>query len=209
MSATGRNLAPRNQLDFYPTPIGHVRAAFDLLPVSFVPTWVLDPGAGTGVWGQEAHRFYPRAMIHGIEIRDVVCPEGFSTWHTKIDFTEFDALTPIWDLVVGNPPYNVAEQFIRRSMALLLNGGYLLFLLRLNYLEGQGRGRGLWRDFPPFRVGVYSKRPSFSNDSHTDATGYMACLWKKGWRGNAELSFLDVNDRRDDAQLSLLCGEDS
>lgn len=204
MSTAERN-HQRHQFDFYQTPLPHVQAAFDLLPVSFTPSWVLDPGAGTGVWGREARRRYTAAMVHGIELRDVPCPEGFSVWHAGIDFTAIGQHAALWDLVVGNPPFNVAEQFIQQSMVMLSTGGYLLFLLRLNFLETQKR-YPLWRQYRPFRIGVYVQRPSFTANGGTDATGYMACLWQKGYQGETTLRWLstDTADCRVEGQQSLL-----
>jgi hypothetical protein len=194
MSATGRNKEPRHEHDFYQTPIAHVRAAFDLLPDSISPSAVLDPGAGTGVWGQEARRRWPYVDICGFEIRSVDRPDGYNLWNSPSDFLEAsEKRVKSWGLIVGNPPYNVAEAFIRRSMALLSDGGYLLFLLRLNYLESQTRGYGLWREFPPCRIGVYIQRPSFTGNGNTDPTGYMACLWKKGYQGEPTLRWLDTD----------------
>lgn len=198
----------RHEHDFYQTPIEHVRAAFDLLPEYTFPKAILDPGAGTGVWGQEARRRYPNIDICGFEIRDADRPDGYNLWNQRSDFlTETERRVQTWDLVIGNPPYNLAEQFIRRSMDLLVDGGYLLFLLRLNYLESQTRGYGLWREYPPCRVGVYINRPSFTGDGHTDPTGYMACLWQKGYRGETTLRWLDTRQAVDQPELFTVAQE--
>lgn len=205
--STAEQSHQRHQFDFYQTPLPHVQAAFDLLPVSFTPSWVLDPGAGTGVWGQEARRRYPNARIAGVELRDVPQPEEYAVWYSNTSFVD----APVrfgcsYNLVVGNPPFKLSEEFIRYSIKALWDGGYLLFLLRLNYLESQSRGRGLWREYPPFRIGVYSSRPSFTGDGRTDPTGYMACLWQRGYQGETTLRWLntDADDHRMEWQQSLL-----
>ncbi len=96
-----------------------------------------------------------------------------------------------YDFVVGNPPYKFAETFIRNGMAVLNDGGWLVFLLRLAFLEGQARAKALWREYPPHTVAVASRRPSFTGNGKTDATAYACFYILKGYRGPTNLSWLD------------------
>jgi hypothetical protein len=90
---------------------------------------------------------------------------------------------------MGNPPYSHAEAFIRKHMTLLDAGGHCVQLLRLAFLEGQRRRRGLWKEFPAKTIYVLGKRPSFTGDGRTDATAYAIFLWERGWQGAPELRY--------------------
>src|SRR5262245_27832883 len=94
-----------------------------------------------------------------------------------------------FDLVIGNPPYKHTEQFVRHGMDMLESGGYLVFLLRLNFLEGQGRGRSFWNRYPPVKVVVSSRRVSFSGDGKSNATAYAYFVWQQGYTGETKLAW--------------------
>jgi len=101
----------------------------------------------------------------------------------------------LFDLICGNPPYSLAEEFIRCSINLLNPKGYVYFLLRLSFLEGIARNKGLFKEFPPKRVYICSRRPSFfSTDGKkhsTDTLAYALFLWQKGYAKETKLNFLD------------------
>ena len=82
----------------------------------------------------------------------------------------------------ADQPMADAKAFIRKSLSELRDGGHLLYLLRLAFLEGQDRGKGLWSDFPPYSVHALSRRPSFTGNGKTDATAYAVYVWEKGYR---------------------------
>lgn len=191
---TDKQMRPRDQHDFYPTPLAVASAALELIPQTNQYR-VLDPGAGTGVWGQAAHKRYPNAWIAGVELRNVL-PNGYYTcWYQERDYLDPLLMLPQFDLIIGNPPYKHAEAFIRRSFEVLNDGGCILFLLRLAFLEGQARARGLYREFPLKEVHVLSARPSFIPEGEkagrTDATAYAIFIWEKGWTGDTRLAHLD------------------
>src|SRR5579864_5598197 len=154
--------AKRRPQDFYPTPPRLAQKAIDLIPQRIQPRRVLDPGAGTGVWGEAARSRWPDAEIDGIDIRDYAEAsaragvKASSRANGKPSATRNKAYTNWWtddylsaqlqggyDLIIGTPPYSQAEKFVRRSIKLLKPEGQLLFLLRLSFLEGRTRARGL------------------------------------------------------------------
>lgn len=89
----------------------------------------------------------------------------------------------IFDLVVGNPPYGKARQFVEDAMAVLRPGGWLMFLLRLGFLAGQARAKELYRQYPLRHCAVLAQRPSFSGDGKTDAEEYGIFFFQKGFVG--------------------------
>lgn len=205
---TTKPMRPRDKDDHYPTPAALCRAAIHLLPRPVAPKRVLDPGCGDGVWGralldQIDMHVHPAPQIVGIDIRDVQVPLGYTAFY-RCDFMSFtSAMHGDYDLIIGNPPYKLAEAFIRKSLMLLADGGVLTFLLRLAFLEGQERGKGLWSDYPPLSVNVCARRPSFTDDRRTDATAYMVAAWQRGWTGTTSLGWLNW-DYDNDTGMELL-----
>lgn len=182
------NMPKRKDFDFYPTPVTVCDDALQFLPEGLKPQCILDPGAGAGAWGIAARKRYPSALITGVELRpETPRPSAYNFWIHE-DFLLTDVQVA-FDLVIGNPPYNRAEQFVKHSMAMLETDGYLIMLLRLNFLESQSRGRGLFRKFPPKTVVVRAGRVSFTGDGQSNATAYAYFIWQKGWLGKPQLDW--------------------
>lgn len=223
---TKKVLRPRSAHDFYETPPELVQAALDLLPAYLKPKVIHDPGAGTGVWGREAHKVFPKATIVGIDSH-YSKPDGnaYKLW-IESDYIQY--AYPGVDLVIGNPPYGDewnefqklekkrlgkkyirpkrpasfpmadAEAFVRAGYNSLRPNGIMIYLLRLAFLESQKRGEGLWVDMPPLSVHVLIERPSFTGNGKTDETAYAIYLWRKP--GNAVPSWQDNWDGFPDLQ---------
>jgi hypothetical protein len=151
---------------------------------------ILDPGAGLGSWGKATRELintddrFANANLVGVELDDTIYPDGeyydewfvhdFLTWKTKQKF----------DLIIGNPPYRQAEEFVRKSFELLKPGGTVLFLLRLAFLESQKRGEGLWKERVPKNVWVSSRRISFTGNRKSDETAYSLYHWEEQYKEN-------------------------
>lgn len=190
---TTKELRPRDKRDFYPTPRGLVRAALRLIEARHIRT-ILDPGAGEGAWGSVASEIWPAAKIVGVDLNFPYMPPGYDMWFNHDYLGSSAAIYSGVDLVIGNPPYKYAEEFVRQAIDDLVPGGLCLFLMRLAFLEGQDRGDCLWRECPPMSVHVLSRRPSFTGNGKTDATAYAVYLWGKGWQGDTLLKWLDWKD---------------
>lgn len=193
---------PRRAHDFYPTPYGLAKSALMRLaddePMWGEPYEVLDVGCGDGIWTRAAKEvFYPHKKIatYGIDIE----PKHTDDWTIKGDFLKCDNLTfngNYFSLLYGNPPYSFMEEFIRHALdeELLFRGGYVFFLGRLEFLASQKRAKGLFLDYPPKRIYVLSRRPSFfSTNGHktTDAQDYAMYLWEDGFDGYTQLDWLN------------------
>lgn len=183
LANNGVELRERDAFDFYPTNAAHVAAAFDLLPDDFYPAWILDPGMGLGVFGKEARARYPAACIVGVEVNGAMPLSNCYDWPLRADYLAMPGAAPSFDLVVGNPPYGDAEAFVRRSLALLHSGGWLVFLLRLSFAESLSRYLLFTREAPPRAIVTCSDRPSFTGDGRTDGSAYAYFVWQQGYRG--------------------------
>lgn len=170
---------PRSPKDFYETPYGLIEAALPLLPVKGAE-YVLDPGAGKGRWGRVMRRDprFRESYIIGVDIERDAPEHFYNNWRKK-DFLDYWGRSDAPDLIIGNPPFSLDEEFIAHSLLLLKPGGYLMFLLRLALLEGQDRCDKFWPKYMPEQVITLGRRPSFSNDGGTDNVAYALFLWRK------------------------------
>ena len=175
MSATGRSNV-RDPDDNYATPPWVTQLLLPYLALQ-LGTRVLDPccseGAilrtlptgvqGIGIELDAGRAATARAAGFSVTARDALAPEPW----------------PTADVVITNPPYRLALQFVQRALA-ETGMGTVAMLLRLNWLGSQARA-----DFHrqhPSDVCVLSKRPSFVN-GRTDATEYSWLLWGPGRGG--------------------------
>lgn len=179
----------RRKSDFYPTPLPLAQAAMSLLPVLPDRPRVLDPGAGEGIWGKALLAEYPDARITGVDIDPHPVPAGYAHW-IRNDYTLMPYFFGNQDLVIGNPPFSLAEQFVHQALRHTRNDGYVFFILRLTFLETPSRYT-LFRAHPPRKVWVMPSRVSFMGNKHTDFTTHAFFLWEKGYTGETRLDWFD------------------
>ena len=150
------------------------------------------------MWGEAAWSIYGELAIMGYEIRkECIKPKEYDIWRHKDYPKNIIYWENRFDLVMGNPPYRMAEKFIRGGLSQLRPGGYLVFMLRLAFLESKKR-LVLWDDHPLKKVVVCANRPSFTGDGKTNATAFAFYYWKKGYRGRAELGWTYIQDNIDE-----------
>lgn len=176
----------RHANDEYTTPVAVCEAA--LREYAWInPKTALDSGAGTGNWGRAAKRVWPNLRLIGVEINperpNLVNQATYDEWHT-VDFLEFTPTQEI-DLIFGNPPFGLAEEFVRRAMS---ESSYTIFLLRLAFLESKRRHVGLWQTHRPVDVSVLAERIPWENHEmgakgKTDDTANAIYFWGDlGWQ---------------------------
>lgn len=148
----------RNAYDFYPTPSW----CYEKLPID----WSLfessyEPCEGDG-------------RITSFLSEKGLIAEG-SDLQTGTDYLTLGNIQV--DLILTNPPFSLAQEFITKS---LQEANTVIMLLRLNFLGAQKRYT-FWRDNPPTSLFILSKRPSFTG-SGTDSTEYAWFVWDKTTR---------------------------
>lgn len=199
MIMTTKELRPRDKADHYPTPLSLCKAAVAILP-DIEPQHVIDPGAGAGVWGESVKDRWNKTRLIGIEMDGKHLPHpSYAHWDV-CNYLETDYVPESVDLIIGNPPYGVsadgskdrklAEKFVRKSWEYLKPDGYMVFLLRMGFLEGQSRAKHFWPMYPLKDMYVLSRRPSFTGNQRTDATSYGLFVWQKGFQGYTALKWL-------------------
>ncbi|MCK9629993.1 MAG: hypothetical protein M0R37_15555 [Bacteroidales bacterium] len=109
---------------------------------------------------------------HGVDLAPRAPVEILSCW----DYLTAQ-LPTVYHLIAVNPPFKMAEQFVRRVIDRDLDGhGVAVFLLRLGFLESQARS-ALFSERPPAEVHVLTARPSFAHGK-TDSTAYGLFFWR-------------------------------
>ena len=132
------------------------------------------------------------------------------TWYDVTLRADFLSLIPepIFDAVIGNPPYAPAEKFVRHAIQFLKPEGILIYLLPLNFLASMGRVVLFDLHYPIKTVYVCNDRPSFTGDDKSDSREYAFFIWEKGYAGETtvrtSLSYPKNKDRYGNHQLQLL-----
>jgi hypothetical protein len=154
-----------NDAYFTPQPLADeiCRRLAEVLPV---PVAFRDPCSGGGAFVDAARKAW-------LECREVV-----GTDLPECDFLK-DHISPFWSLIASNPPYLLAEEFVRRALGVVCDGGHVAFLLRLSFLAGQKR-RALYEQHRLRFLIPITPRPSFTPDGKTDASEYAVFVWRRG-----------------------------
>lgn len=207
-SDTERNIA----LDEYKTPMDLIEACFKHAIVPLfdglaIPVDILDVGANDGRWGKVARKYFPYANITGIEIMTMPQPDQYDDWIVG-DYITHTFSSP-FDLVVGNLPFTVkhengkpkykAEQFVRKSLSITDDFGFVAHLLRSNFrhsierywIDKQRTVPGLWQTHPAYQVFDFVMRPSFYREDkrtaqygtkQTNAHDNALFVWWTHWK---------------------------
>jgi len=166
MSSTNRGI-PRNKDDQYMTPEWCVDL---LLKYEKVAGKVLEPCCGT-------KNIVNRLIKNGVDRNNILTMDIGEKFEPDIltDFTKIDLGSARFDVVVTNPPFIFAQEFLDKCLA---HSNKVIFLLRLNYLESKSRYQ-FFMDNSPKCVYVMSERPKFFNNK-TDSIAYAWFVWEKG-----------------------------
>lgn len=175
-------MAERIENDAYMTPRNLAFAICTRL-TDLQPQTIMEPSAGNGAFLDAAFSVWPDAHEFYACEKDPKLAAGIMSW-ASVANADFLTLKPTLavDLVIGNPPYNDAEAFVRTSMRWVRPGGYVAFLLRLSFIASQSRVAGLYAEFPIFSLAAIAPRPSFTVGGN-DNSEYGLFVWKRGHTG--------------------------
>jgi hypothetical protein len=198
MSSTNRS-AVRFDDDYYRTPEPPIKDLLNAIAEDGLITihgGILDPSAG----GDPEHRSMPYPSVlerrsPGLKVTTFDIRENSSALH-KADFLSLSpltvrslCLTPI-HTIVTNPPFDLAIQFIQKSLEVLDVGDLVIMLARLNFFGAEKRKAFFASTGPSFTY-VHSKRmrfmdkypvghPRFGKKPSSDSVEYCHNIWIKG-----------------------------
>lgn len=183
--AGGNGQFERVEQDYYATPPEAVRKLLDAH--WFCGKNILEPCVGAGHIADVVKHRFPEGKMTCIDIVNRGYPgtvqADFLAWGGRREY----------DTIITNPPYILANEFIERSMDLLVNGGQLAMFLKIQFLEGSKR-EALFRKYPPKYVYVFRRRVSAWNNGMklNPETGkkwsstitFCWYVWQKGLQRN-------------------------
>lgn len=162
--------------DAYYTDPGDAKLCVAALP-ELGPGLLVDPCVGGGAFTEQLRRRWPDRHVFGVDIDRTAGGRKFCSRFDVDDFRTWKVWTPEpIAAVVSNPPFNMFEEFVERSLELAPVVG---MLLRINALGGQDR-RAWWVKHRFAVKHIMPDRPSFSGMKGTDATEYAFFVWIKG-----------------------------
>jgi hypothetical protein len=183
MSSTNRGYN-RHKSDYYVTPkndvimfLNHFTKVNDISNDLIQDFKFLDPCCGGDELNEPTYlniikELYNPKKIVGIDIRED------SKADIKTDFITHYQPNEKFDIIISNPPFYLAEEFIKKSLELTEFGGYVIMLLRLNFF-GSKKRKPIFEKTMPHSCYVHHKRISFMNGA-TDSIEYAHFVWQKG-----------------------------
>lgn len=171
---------PHNSLDDFPTPPWATRA---LLHHLIDRLWwphtddqsVREPAANRGHMVKPLQERFAR-----VEASDI---HDYGAGFLVQDYL-FGPPPPRTDWTITNPPFRLAEQFIKRGLQCSDN---VAVIVRTAFLEGVGRHKGLFSQTPPSLVLQFSERVVMHKGKlsakGSTATAYCWLVWTAGATG--------------------------
>jgi hypothetical protein len=145
----------------------------------------------------------------GSQILEPACGDGAITRvlneYGFSDVTAYDAETDFlresreFQVVLTNPPFSLAQEFIRKAKQVAVEK--IVFLLPLSYLHGKRRHDEIWTDesFPLKSVHVFTRYPLLGEllredgSTNTGMMVYAWYVWERAYVGKPVIEWLDNN----------------
>ena len=116
-----------------------------------------------------------RCKLTGVELHPPAEQERFAYALAHLHYLDWYPAKPGCGLIATNPPFTLAEEFIRHSQTVLAPDGLMLYLMRMGVL-GSKRRRELWGEVNLREVWTVRPRPSFQKEGGSDASEYSFFL---------------------------------
>lgn len=151
---------------------------------TFDAATILEPCVGGGHIANAINNFFAnQRVITGLDLVDRGYPntivQDFLTWETDRKF----------EGIITNPPFSLAQEFIKKGMELLTDDGQMAMFLKIQFLEGAKR-KEFFEKYPPKYIYVFRNRmATWNNGNEVDPnTGkrwattmcHAWFIWEKG-----------------------------
>ena len=102
--------------------------------------------------------------------------------------------------ILTNPPFKLAEEFVKKAKEVLQGGNKLILFLKIQFLESESRFK-LFRNFPLKYVYVHSSRQLCSRkgdfENYKSTTLFYAWfVWEKGFSGETIIRWINPKLKR-------------
>jgi len=131
------------------------------------------PKAIKSYFGEDVKDFYDKELdIRTMDIREDSKADIIADYlQTDLDYSP--------EVIITNPPFNQALPIIQKALQDVNEGGWVILLLRLNFLETKSR-KEFFDNYMPQYIYVHHKRMSFIEGKGTDSVAYAHFCWQKG-----------------------------
>ena len=112
-----------------------------------------------------------------------------------VDFLNTDTNIKYNGNIVSNPPYKIAERFIRKALDTVTDGHKVCMFLKLTFLESKSR-KQLFEQYPPKTIWVSSSRINCAKNGDFDkypssVVAYAWYIWEKGYAGQTVVKWFN------------------
>ena len=171
--------------DFYSTHSDSINTFLEEFLKKYIIYEVWEPAAGRGNISSVLQKFGIKVFSSDLISRGengLAFERDGHTIFGNIDFLQQKSLpNNDIDTIITNPPFSLAEEFIRKSIELHPKL-FIIMYLKLTFLEGKKRYK-LFQEYPPTEVWIHSSRQNcdkngaeeFKNGS---AVAYAWFVWK-------------------------------
>lgn len=177
--------------DFYATPASAVEAILNEVKLE---ESILEPAAGQGHITKVLKEYYPNSEIISTDLIqrenkfDIPIQGG-------VDFLTYE-FGRKFDNIITNPPFNLAQEFIDRSLK--LSNNKVIMFAKIQLLEGSKR-REMFDNSPLKYIYVFTKRVNpMRNGEELDEKGkpwastmcFAWFIWEHGYEGEPVVRWL-------------------
>jgi len=198
MSLSGGKLAGGNpkdgrvENDFYATNPKAVTMLLDAIG-EFENLDILEPCVGGGHIAKTIEDLNKGNKIDCIDLVDRGYP------NTKVADFLTTPIDKLYDVVITNPPFSLAQEFIEKSISIVKPSGIVCMFLKIQFLEGVKRKK-FFETYPPKYIYVFRQRmATWSNGDELDPDGkrwattmcHAWYIWEKDFKGEPIVRWLD------------------
>lgn len=174
--------------DFYATDPKAVKMLLNthILDMPYCGISFLEPCVGQGHIAEEVKKYFKENKDINVTVLDLI-DRGYP--NTEItDYLTWQS-SEKYDLIITNPPYSLAKEFVEKSMKHINSSGKIAMFLKIQFLEGQKR-KELFEKYPPKYIYVFRNRMATWNNGQSidPSTGkkwattmcHAWFIWEKG-----------------------------
>lgn len=181
-----QRVEPKDSPDDFPTPPWATRGLLEHIidhTESLTHLTCLEPACGAGHMAKVLKEYFA----------EVQSSDAFTYGYGAVrDFIEEPYKASSFDWVITNPPFRLAEEFVRVALPIARKG--VAILARTVFLESVGRYEGIFREVPPSKFAQFVERVPMVRGrldmKATTATGYAWLVWEKKSRGLPRLMWV-------------------
>jgi hypothetical protein len=163
-----------DSFDDFPTPPWATRALMTHVLADrgpFDQQSCFEPACGAGHMARPLREFFGEVRASDI------CPHGYGA---VADFLTSPYEAGSVDWIITNPPFRLAEEFVKRSLIVARRG--IAILARTVFIESVGRYREIFEFRPPSRFAQFTERVPMVKGrldrKASTATGYAWLVWE-------------------------------